>query len=111
MNSLLAATAVDLVLSSNETESATVYSSTAQQQSQRRLPLRARKHQPREPLFALSPRSLSALMQFVLPNIQQTASDRISIIFDLMLGACNIAVFQFQMAKRGTLLIPRRNQL
>ncbi|EER40774.1 C6 transcription factor [Histoplasma capsulatum H143] len=90
MNSLLAAAAVDLALSSNESDLEYSNKASAGFRSQ----LENINEDNLHLLYHLA--ALSALMQFVLPNRQQTMLERVDVIFSLMLGACNIAAFNFK---------------
>ncbi|PGH33627.1 hypothetical protein GX50_03537 [[Emmonsia] crescens] len=98
MNSLLAAAAVDLALSSNESESATYLYAALEYSNKASAGFRSQLENINQDnlhlLYHLA--ALSALMQFVLPNRQQTTLERVDIIFDLLLGACNIAAFNFK---------------
>ncbi|KLJ06956.1 hypothetical protein EMPG_17564 [Blastomyces silverae] len=95
MNSLLAAAAVDLALSSNESESATYFCAALEYSNKASAGFRSQLENINQDnlhlLYHLA--ALSAIMQFVLPNRQQTILERIEIIFNLMLGALSIAMF------------------
>ncbi|KAG5292009.1 C6 transcription factor [Histoplasma ohiense] len=98
MNSLLAAAAVDLALSSNESESATYLCAALEYSNKASAGFRSQLENINEDnlhlLYHLA--ALSALMQFVLPSRQQTMLERVDVIFSPMLGACNIAAFNFK---------------
>ncbi|PGH14104.1 hypothetical protein AJ79_03221 [Helicocarpus griseus UAMH5409] len=95
MNSLLAAAAVDLAKSSSEAESATYLCAALEYSNKASAGFRSELENINEQnlhlLYHLA--ALSALIQFVLPNRQQSVLERLEVVFDLFLGACNIATF------------------
>ncbi|EEQ88898.1 hypothetical protein RJZ56_004892 [Blastomyces dermatitidis] len=98
MNSLLAAAAVDLALSSNESESATYLCAALEYSNKASAGFRSQLENINQDnlhlLYHLA--ALSAIMQFVLPNRHQTILERVEIFFNLMLGAFSIAMFNIK---------------
>ncbi|OAX85449.1 hypothetical protein ACJ72_00174 [Emergomyces africanus] len=98
MNSLLAAAAIDLALSSNESASATYLCAALEYSNKASAGFRSQLENINQDnlhlLYHLA--ALSALMHFVLPSTQQTTLERVDIIFDLMLGACSIAAYNLK---------------